>query len=220
MIATKTNYLEQVEQIPDGGFLIFNDVSWEDYEEFLDDVGEATGLRVSYDHGRMEVMSLSQKHEYIRMVWDHLVFVLSEELEMDIEPYGSTTMKRKRKRKGRESDHSYYIQNAPHFHSVAKIDLNDDPPPDLALEVDISHDSLGKFSIYAGLQIPEVWRYSDGEVKFFRLLGNDYAEIPASDAFPFLTPDIFAECIARAETDSQVKAVLAFRSWVKTHKPK
>jgi Uma2 family endonuclease len=220
MIATKVNYLAQVEQIPDGGLLQFDDVSWEDYEEFLDDLGEATGLRVSYDNGSMEVMSLSQKHEYIRMVWDHLVFVLSEELGIDIEPYGSTTMKRKRKRKGLESDHSYYIQNALHFQSVAAIDLNYDPPPDLALEVDISHDSLGKFSIYAGLQIPEVWRYSNGQVKFFRLVGNDYTEMPASDAFPFIVPDIFAQCLALAETDSQVKAVRAFRSWVKMHKPK
>lgn len=164
-------------------------------------------------------MSLSQKHEYIRTVWDHLVFVLSEELEIDIEPYGSTTMKRKRKRKGLESDHSYYIKNASHFQSVAAIDLNYDPPPDLALEVDISHDSLRKFSIYAGLQIPEVWRYSAGQVTFFRLVGNNYVEISVSDAFPFIASDVFAPFIALAETDSQAKAVRAFRAWVKTHKP-
>ena len=219
MITTKVNYLAQVERMPVGGCLLFDDVSWEEYEELLAELGEATGLRVSYGNGRMEVMSLSQKHEYIRTIWDHLVFVLSEELEIDIEPFGSTTMRRKRKLKGLESDHSYYIKNASHFQSVAAIDLNYDPPPDLALEVDISHDSLRKFSIYAGLQIPEVWRYSDGQVQFFRLVGPDYAEISVSDAFPFIVPDVFAQFIALAESDSQIKATRAFRAWIKTNKP-
>lgn len=219
MITTKVNYLTQVEQLPDGGFLLFEGVSWDEYEEFLDELGEATGLRVNYDDGRMEVMSLSQKHEYIRMVWDHLVFVLSEELDMDIEPFGSTTMKRKRKRKGLESDQSYYIKNAAHYQSVAIIDLNYDPPPDLALEVDISHDSLRKFSIYAGLQIPEVWRYSDGQVKFFRLVGDEYEEMAVSEAFPFISAEVFTQFLALAESESQAKAVRAFRSWVKTHQP-
>jgi Uma2 family endonuclease len=97
--------------------------------------------------------------------------------------------------------------------------VNYDPPPDLALKVDITHGSLSKFPIYAGLGVPEVWRYDGQRVEFYRLVGDAYLQIHTSAAFPFLTPEVMTQFLRLGEAEGHTKARRAMRDWATANKP-
>jgi len=92
-------------------------------------------------------------HEHWNRLIEHLIFVLAEELNLEIYPTGSTTFKRLNQARGAEPDSSFYIQNAG---SKREIDLTQDPPPDLVVEIDITSSSLNRFQIYATLGVPNL----------------------------------------------------------------
>ncbi len=99
-----------------------------------------------------------------------------------------------------------------------KIDLNLDPPPDLAIEVGLSSPSLLKFSIYAALGVPELWRYKNDEVHFYELTEGGYEEIENSRAFPFLYARTVTDFLLRGITNGQTNAKWAFAQWIRAHK--
>jgi Uma2 family endonuclease len=97
--------------------------------------------------------------------------------------------------------------------------LDQDAPPDLAIEVDITNPTLNKFSIYAGLGVPEIWRYKDRQIEFYRLKGDHYVSISTSDLFPFLKPEVVAEAIGRGNSEGINAMRREFRKWVQANKP-
>ena len=140
------------------GRLVLHDVGWNDYEAMLDIVGERH-IRVTYDRGTMEVAMPSQRHERAAQLIGLFVPRLAEELEIPYEPLGMTTWRKPDAEKGLEADQCYYIQNQAVVRDREVLDLDVDPPPDLAIEVDITSSSLNRMEIYAELRVPEVWRY-------------------------------------------------------------
>lgn len=57
---------------------------------------------------------------------------------MEIRSLGSRTWNREDLARGLEPDQCYYIQNEVLVRKVEQIDLNQFPPPDLAIEIDIA----------------------------------------------------------------------------------
>jgi len=115
-----------------------------------------------------------------------LIEQMAMELDIDIIGVGSATWSRKDIKKGLEPDECYYIKS---FSQVfgKQIDLSRDPPPDLALEIDISRSSLSRQAIYAALGVPELWRFGDEHLQFFALQPNGkYSRVECSVNFPFL----------------------------------
>jgi len=110
--------------------------------------------------------------------------LIAAEMEIDIDAVGSTTFRREDLSKGFEAAASFYIQNRLRVAGKARIDLNEDPPPDLAIEIDITSPSLNKFPLYAALRVPEVWRHDGSAVTIFRLIDQRYAEAETSEALP------------------------------------
>ena len=181
MIATATDYRALLEALPIGGVTFLSDVTWGEYENWLKARGENRGIRLSYDEGRLEIMSPTFEHEHISDVFPLLIFVLAQECDMKYIGARSTTLRRKARGKGKEPDDSYYFKNRQAVVGKKNIDLNIDPPPDLALEIDITHSSLNKLEIYAGLGVPELWRYRHNRMHFYRLEVDGYVEIAQSD---------------------------------------
>lgn len=136
-----------------------------------------------------------------------LVEVLAEEMEVDIHGGGSTTFRREDLAKGFEPDECFYIRYAEVVRGKKQIDLAQDPPPDLVIEIDITGPSLNKFPIFAALGIPEVWRYDGARVAIFTLVDNDYVERPESVALPKVTSAILTEFIDASE---QLNALSGF----------
>jgi Uma2 family endonuclease len=169
MSTQTSNYYDIVSQLPPGAVVTFNDVTWEEYEELLERVGEDSGLRVSFDNGMLQVMTTSPEHEKYAGFIGRLVSTLGLRLRFNILFFGSMTMKKRTLRQGNEADGCFYVQTAAEIGHRIDIDLETDPPPDIAVEVDVHHDARPKFAIYAGLGVPEVWRY-DGETLTIKLL--------------------------------------------------
>ena len=218
MSAATTDYLAAIEHMPAGAVLRVDNVPWEEYEQLLTDLGDGYAVRIFYDRGRMEIMAPSSAHERPTSVISRLVVVLSDELDIDIEPFRSTTLRAEMKAKGAEPDESFYIQNAALVIGKIDLDLEHDPPPDLVIEIDRTSASLNKFTIYAGLGVPEIWRVAKGKVHIFVLAGDSYEERSTSGAFSFLPARIISDFLTRGLAEGQRKAAIAFREWVQEHK--
>ena len=216
-----THYQEAIDHLPEGAILVLQDVAWKDYEQLLDDVGSRRpGLRMTYDQGRLEVMSPLRKHEKCKDFVTLLVHVFADELHIPLECSGSTTWKNKKNLSGFESDTCFHIAHAQDVIGKEELEIGVDPPPDLAVEVDVTNESASKFPLYAAFGVPEIWRYvSKRKVCFFyELRGDSYTEIPASLSFPMLTPDVLAAFIEKAGTIGQTEALNEFRRWVREHR--
>lgn len=212
--ATATNYYEIVSQLPAGSELVLREQTWQDYENILEEVGEAGGLRISYDGEITKIMTLSTRHEkYVRFV-EMLITVLSMRKRTKILSFGSATMKASRNQRGSEPDCCFYIQNAEIVARKTTIDFSRDLPPDVVVEVDIHHTSLNKFDIYSVLGVPEFWLYDGKELKIYRLENRDYIEVEKSFSLPILTADILTDFLNRLEDSDQFAILLEFEKWL------
>ncbi|GCL42193.1 hypothetical protein NIES80_18960 [Dolichospermum planctonicum] len=130
-------------------------------------MGENRAARVAYDDGNLEIMTPLPEHEQYKEVISDAVKDIAEKLDLNYESLGSTTWKRERKMAGIEADNCFYFQNEPLVRGRLDLDLQKDPPPDLALEIDVSNKSLNRFPIYARLEVPEIWCYDSGELTIY-----------------------------------------------------
>lgn len=220
MPVATTDYLAAIAHLPAGAALRVDDVSWDEYEQLLADLGEGYAVHIFYDHGRMEIMAPASTHEKPKSVLHTLVGVLRDELDIDIESLGSTTLKKELKARGAEPDDCFYVQNAPLVIGKEDFDFQHDPPPDIVVEIDRTNASLDKFPIYAGLGVPEIWRLAHRQVRIYLLAEDAYAASPASRAFPFLTAQTLSAFLEQGLAQGERKVARAFRAWVREHSPK
>lgn len=210
--------LRAAEHLPDGAMLVVPQVAWDDYEYLLDELAEGPHLRVSYDCGRLEIVSPSPEHgEYADFLND-LVRAYADAQDMELEKRGNATWKRKALEKGVEADACYYVQNAERIIGKRTIDLESDPPPDIVVEIDITRNSERKFPIYAALAVPEVWTYDGKKVQLYELSERRYVPILESRFLPRLTGQILADAIEVSKTRGQKTALNAFRRRIRSRK--
>jgi Uma2 family endonuclease len=216
MITATSNYYPVVSQLPENATVIFQGVTWEEYEELLDQVGEASGLRISYNDGTLKVMSISVEHETCVRFIEALIGAIRIALRINIRFTGSATMRKRRKKKGNEPDASFYVQTASEIGNRLDLDFEVDPPPDIAVEVDIHHDSMDKDSIYAALGVPEIWRYDGWTASIRRLEDNNYVEAETSLALPMITSAVLTEYLTRLREKGEFAAIIAFDEWLQS----
>jgi Uma2 family endonuclease len=211
-MATRTaDYLDAVEHLPRGATLVIQQVSWDDYEQLVEDLAEGPHVRVSYDRGTLQIVSpLPEHEEYARFI-DRVVAAISDLLDITLQNYGSATWKSQRLARGVEPESCYYVANAERVIGKRRFDLESDPPPDIVVEIDITNESLSKFSIYSALRVPEIWRYDSRTVHFYQLAGDDYREVAGSSFLPRLTPVMLADALEQMKTKGQTAALHAFR---------
>src|SRR5438445_2046967 len=143
--------------------LVLGAMDWRNYGRLLRILADRRAIRVTYDRGTLEIMTLSYEHESLGYLSARLIDALTEELSLPVKGGGSTTFRHRKLRRGLEPDACWWITNEPLIRGKHRIDLQADPPPDLALEVDITRSSLNRLKIYAALRIPEVWRLQHGK---------------------------------------------------------
>ncbi|AFZ28006.1 hypothetical protein Cylst_6033 [Cylindrospermum stagnale PCC 7417] len=194
---------------------VLHNVSWDTFEALLRDTGEDRGSRFAYDCGTLEIMTPLFEHENPKSNLGNFIIALAEELDIEVRSAGSTTLKRKVSKRGIEPDNCYYIQNEPAIRGKLELDLKTDPPPDLAIEIDITSSSVNKFNIYAALGVAELWRY-DGEIlKFYRLLEGQYIECEFSIAFPLVSVSDISRFIQQSKSIGEIALLKSFRAWVR-----
>lgn len=195
--------------------VVLRNISWQTFETMLAEMGNDRASRLAYDRGTLEIMTPLLPHEYWNRLIERLIFVLGEELNLEILPTGSTTLKREDLRRGAEPDSSYYIRNEARVRNKIAIDLNNDPPPDLVVEVDLTSSSLDRFQIYASLGVPELWRYDQGVLNIYQLQEGEYVECSNSPTFAQLLLIEIPSFLEESQRIGVMGMTRNFRNWVR-----
>ena len=137
-------------------------------------------------------------------------------MDLVLESLGSTTYKQEWLARGVEPDACFYTANAAGIIGKERIDLKVDPPPDIVVEIDVSHDPTRKLAIYAGMGVPEVWRYDGKRAHIYQLVDQDYVSVDASFVLPVFTTDVLSRFLEQGKTEGQTATRRAFRDWLRT----
>ena len=214
-LVTPTPNAEVLLTIPVGQSILLENVSWQAFETLLVEIGEHRAARVAYDEGILEIMAPLPEHEYYKEAIGVLVQDLADVVDIDYETLGSTTWKRQDLLAGVEPDNCFYFQNEAVIRGKLDFDLTKDPPPDLVLEIDVTHKCLNRFPIYARLGVPEIWRYEKAQIKIYQLQGNGYVETNTSLVFPLTLIQQIIPFIQQHRAAGKKSMRRAFRDWVR-----
>jgi Uma2 family endonuclease len=190
------------------------DVAWEDYVAMVDAIPEGAPVRTAYHGGRLEIMTTSPEHEKFAEILGHLIAMLSLHTGIDIVSGGSTTFRSELTKRGVEPDKCYWIANAAAAIGLKRWNAETDPPPDLAIEIDITSNSINRRPIYASLGIAELWRFDGQTLQSFALnKGGDYIPTGRSLAFDFLNVADLLPFLAKLGTRSDTAILREFQEW-------
>ena len=202
----------RAEPLPQQRFVV-RQSSWQTYQAVLK-AFEDSPVRVTFDRGALELMSPSGPHERLKKLLDRLISAAAEELEIPLRSQGSTTFSSEELNRGLEPDECYYIEHEPDVRDRDDVG-SDAPPPDLAVEVEVSRTALDRMGIYADLGVPEVWRLSGTDLVMLRLdESGHYQEVDRSEVFPEIPRSVFTELLDRRIETTELKLVRDFRRWI------
>ena len=194
-------------------------VSWAFYQSMLSESRESH-VRLTFDQGRLEIMSPLPIHEQVKKVLARIIETIGDETEVLVEGFGSTTFDREDLQKGLEPDECYYIANAPAVIGKTEFDWTIDPPPDLAIEIDISRPDVARQPIYAALGVAEIWKYGGATVVSLHRIASDrlssearYIASEKSLAFPKLSMGEVNRFLQIGLTQGQQAAAKVVREW-------
>jgi Uma2 family endonuclease len=190
-------------------------ITWQTYQSLVQDLESQPAKRLTYDNGILEIFMPLPPHETYKRLLGRLVEIVTEELDLEIRSLSASTWSRKDLLKGVEADECYYIQNEATVRGKMEIDLSVDPPPDLAIEIDISSPSLPRLPIYAALGVPEVWQFDGGNFKILGLAATEYISQRQSLALPMVTVDVVERLLIQAQEMGETSWAKAVRQWTK-----
>lgn len=194
--------------------VVLHHVTWQTYRALLSELGDSRAGLLAYDTGILEITMPSDLHEINKHLLERIITALTEELNLSVRGVGSVTLNREDLQRGAEPDAGFYIQNASRIRGK-KIDLANDPPPDLVVEVDISSPSRIRMPIYQQLRIPEIWRYDGQTVLILRFQSGEYLPCEYSPSFPMVSGSAIARFLEMAETEDDNTVIRSWRSWIR-----
>lgn len=199
-------FIKPVSQIrlAPGSSVAIPNISWQEFEWILQELGENRSARVAYSRGTLEIVVSLPEHEKPKELIADIVKTLLRASNRKYEPFGSTTFKREGKA-GIEPDACFYIQNYQRMINRRRLQA-DDPPPDLAIECDVT--SKTTIEAYEAIEVPEVWIYDSGKLHIYLLQDTKYVESEYSPLFPQIAlTQIIPTAIARSWQIGSVAAL-------------
>lgn len=190
-------------------------IKWLTFKAIMSDVGDGRAWRIAYAEGVLEIRMPLPKHERPKVMLELFIGALADELEIEAMSLGALTLEREDLARAIEPDTCFYIQNESLVRDKDEINLPADPAPDLVVESDYTSSSLNKFSIYASLGVPEIWRYRNQSLQVYQLVDGSYEERENSLAFPFLPIAEISGWIEQSKAIGQRAAVRLFRERVR-----
>jgi len=201
--------------VPPGSQAILRGIDWQHFEALLEEAGEHRATRYAYHNGELEIMSPLAAHEDYKAIIRNVVEILLEEMGLEFRCLGSVTLKSDRAAQAVEPDECFYVRHEAQIRGKERLDINIDPPPDLALEIDIS--SRTHFRHYAALGIPELWRYDGRELEILLLEDGIYRISVVSRLFPqFDLRARIPEIVQQSQREGRNVTLKAFREYVKS----
>ncbi|AFZ42805.1 protein of unknown function DUF820 [Halothece sp. PCC 7418] len=197
-----------------GGKVVLRNINWLTLETILEEWGEKRSSRIAYNQGILEIVTPLPEHEINKNYITNFIEILLEELDLEFCPLGSTTFKKEAMRQGIEPDNCFYIQNEAVIRGKNRIDLSIDPPPDLALEIEVTSRSYPE--IYAALGVPELWQFKQEKLSINLLREGRYQTSVKSMIFPQLNlVDAIPRFLRDCKTQGRNQTMKAFRHWVR-----
>ncbi|OUL25744.1 hypothetical protein BV372_27710 [Nostoc sp. T09] len=201
-------------RIQPGQQLLLEDVSWQQFENILAELGEHRAARISYSHGFLEIMVPLPEHEKAKEIIGDMVKILLNERSINYDALGSTTIKSEKMTQGVEPDACFYIQNQAAIIGKNRINLSVDPPPDLAIKIDLT--SRTQLENYQILGVPELWRYGKQGLQINVLQAGKYVESNFSSIFPDLPIiELVNQYVQQSQVVGSSQVIQAFRNWVR-----
>jgi len=196
---------------------VLGGVSWEDYLRLMEVLGDYK-LRHTYDEGTLEMMSPGKDHEWIAELIARMIGSAALLLDIPMHSVGSTSLRTIDARYGGlPPDKAFYFAHESLVRSKRTYDPATDPPPDLVVEIDITHSAVPRLPAFARIGVPEVWRLQEGGAAFYELAGDGtYHSVDRSIALPFLTPGDVARFVARRSEIGENALVREFARWAET----
>ena len=189
---------------------LLHNVSWETYQS-LRAANPSGHLRMTYDNGELEIMSPSRKHERISYLIGRMIDEWTLLADIDVAAGRNTTFSREDLLKGLEPDNCYWITNELVMRDKEEVDLKIDPPPDLALEVDVTRSSIAKLPIYRSLGVPEVWRWRHETLAILRMDdAGEYQQQDSSTELPSFPFKVAIEVLTDREGNSDTTLIRQF----------
>lgn len=210
----------QVAPVPSNGQadgrIVLYAVTWESYEKLLEALCPRR-IRLTYDRGTLEIMTVSSLHDWWKRRIGFVLPLLGGVLNVEVQGYGSTTMRREDLERGLEPDEGFYTAHT-EIRGPREIDLTRDPPPDLAIEVEISTSVMNRMGIYAALGVPEVWRFDGTTLRVQRLRsGGTYDQVARSEWFPTLPLSELSQFLVQTQKLSDTTLIGPFTAWARAH---
>ncbi|MGE4003425.1 MAG: Uma2 family endonuclease [Planctomycetaceae bacterium] len=196
---------------PQNDVILLGGVTWDQYRAYRDDP-ENDGVRMHYADGELLLMTTGILHERISHLLALMLAVWSQFSGTRIMGFGRWTMQEELKKKGLEADNCYYVRHVSYVQQKETLDLAVDPPPDLAIEIDITTHSQLKFDIYAELGVPEVWVCEGDRLVAHRLGGGTYEQVSESRELPGFPIDVASRFILEHLRDDDATLLDAFRA--------
>ncbi len=185
-----------------GEQVVLQTVSWETYERLNDDLGETRHPRMIYSEGVLTIMSRSKRHEWLAECLGLFVITVAGVLDLECEPAGEATFRRRDKETGLEGDRTFYLgDHARETRAGRNFDPAIDPPPDLAIEVEVTHSADNAMIAWGRLGTSEVWRFDDSTATctfWGRCDNGQYQKIDRSRFFSMIGPDDVSAQVLRA----------------------
>ncbi len=193
--------------------VVFHSLTWQGFLAMRQSLSPDRNTRLTYAEGTLEITMPLEIHGFSAWLIGRFIYILVSELGMELKTMGSTTLDRQALERSGEPDAAYYIQNQP-LVAGRDVDLEQDPPPDLIVEVDITHTDIDKLHLYAAMGVPEFWRYNGDVWRIYHLQGSAYGEIEQSPTFPQVPKAKLYEFLATAR-ENEMRADRELREWVR-----
>ncbi len=220
-VAAKAPHPDRVlDGIPPDTRVVIAGVPWEFYASLVGAVRKGASCRIAFDGKDIELMTVGPFHDLLKTYIDAFVSIVAEELTIDCQSVGSTTWKRKKIKRGVESDLCYYFDpakiNACSRSAARRSNsVKDYPNPDLAVEIDLSPSKIDRPGIYAALKVPEFWRVRRGSVSIERLVTpGTYIAAEKSQFLP-IRPEEVARWIWDEDEPGRPSWKRRLRDWVR-----
>lgn len=201
--------------VPPGNCLLIKEVSWDDLEAILAELGQHRSTRIAYQQGILELTTPSPEDEHLKELISIAIVDIAETLNQHCESYGTTTWQKQAEQMAVEADNCFYFQTEAIVRDKLTFDLTRDPPPDLALEFGTAYKSLERFPIYGRLGIPEIWCCDQGQLRIHVLQQHQYFEASQSQVFPNLRVQELPELIEGNRDRGRLALRRAIREWVR-----
>lgn len=206
--ATATNYLKVIEQLMPETPVVFHNVSWEEYELLVEELWGIRSVHVSYDKGTLEIMAISPEHDYFGLCLHDLIRFATLRLKIRLRSFGHATMKKSKILAGKEPDGCYYVKSLALIGKRIQLDFEQDPPPDIAVEIDLSTNTIPKLPIYQRLGVAEVWLYDGYEMTIYRLSEQGYEPSEQSLELPGFTNALLTEFLHASQSPADDNQLL------------